>query len=968
MRAVRRGRVKLIPLMSSSAKLHARHPVASRIALYGTLLVVVVLGVLLRPRVPAPVTDTAWSEVDYEANEDVRRLQALVRIDTTPDTGREIDAARYLAGILEDAGLTVEIEEHPGAKANLWAILEGESEEALVLHNHLDVDPIRRPEDWVVPPFEARLEPPWIIGRGVFDMKSVTVAQLAAVLAAKERMDETGRRPRRSLIFLATSSEETGSGPGTRHILANRPELTRRFWAVLTEGGVLEAPSVGEVKYWGTSFAQKQFLEVTATSGSAERLEELRTALFEALRSAPPTALVPEVKAFATAYAPSRLHPDYRAALAEPERVLSEPGLFERLPALLKALFRNEAHPFAVEPSPAGGYRLRIVLHVLPGLDADAAAAELLPDRLLDGIDIRIHERRGAVRGSPLDHPAYVQLIESLRWRTGVEPGRVGPYLLTRYANDSRFFRNEGIASYGFTPFRLVSADTMTVAGPNEKIALPAFVEGVELYAQVVRDLLDAAPPPADPAALVANLPAPDDPVGWLQRYVSYDTSNPPGGERLAAEYLAALIERGDPEGEIEVRMLVSPDGRANLYARLPANAVETTGRGLVLLHHLDVVPAGDGWSRPPFGGELHRGRLWGRGALDAKSLGVAHLVAMLDLLESDRSRRRDLVLVASADEEAGGEDGVAWLLAEHPELFGDVEAVLNEAGVNRMAGDRLLWWGIETAQKQVLWLRVSAAGRGGHGSGFNPASPTHRLLRALNRVLDLEHPWRVTAAAHQAYRALAEFRQGEFAQVFDQPLDVVQAELDRRIRDGTLDRILLPGMSASFQDTVQITRIDNGAGPVNVAPGEASALIDARLLPDTDVDRFRRRVETVLGSGIHVEELLRSGRSPASSTSSDVYRTLEGVLGVHAPVAPTMIAGTTDSRFFRRHGVDAYGFSPFTLAAEDAGGIHGADERIPVEAFLRGCETMKQVVAALVLAQDDSLPSAVRGRRRGEP
>ena len=491
---------KLNQSMWSSAKLSARRPVASRIALYGTLLVAAVAFAVFRPSTPAPVFDTAWSEVDYAENEDVRRLQALVRIDTTSDAGREIDAASHLAGILERAGLAVEIEEHPGAKANLWAILEGESEEALVLHNHLDVDPIRRPEDWVVPPFEGRIDPPWIIGRGVFDMKSVTVAQIGAVLAAKERMDETGWRPERSLIFLATSSEETGSDLGTRHILANRPELARRFWAVFTEGGVLEAPWTGEVKYWGTSFAQKQFLDVTATSPSAERLERLRASLLRALRTAPPTAVVPEVRAFAAAYGPSRHHPDYRAALADPERVLSDPELFGRLPDLLKSLFRNEAHPFAVEESPSGGYRLRIVLHVLPGLDADAAAAELLPGRLLEGIDIRIHERRGAVRGSPLDHPAYVRLIDSLVRRTGVEPGRVGPYLLTRYANDARFFRRHGIAAYGFTPFNLLSVDTMTVAGPNEKIALPAFVEGAELYRRVVLDLLDAAPGPDGPS------------------------------------------------------------------------------------------------------------------------------------------------------------------------------------------------------------------------------------------------------------------------------------------------------------------------------------------------------------------------------------------------------------------------------------------------------------------------------------
>ena len=485
--------------MSNGAKLHARHPVAARLALYGTLLVVVVAAVVFLPRTaPAPAFDTSWRDVDYEADEDVRRLRDLVRIDTTPDTGREIDAARYLAGILEEAGIAVEIEPHEGARANLWAIVEGESRRALVLHNHLDVDPVRRPDEWAVPPFEGRIEPPWIIGRGAFDMKSVTVAQLAAMLAVKERMDATGRPPSRSLIFLATSSEETGSGPGTRHILSNRPELADRFWAVLTEGGVLEATWTNEVKYWGTSFAQKQFVEAMAAAPAAERLERLRADLLAALRAAKPVAVVPEVAAFAAAYGPSRQHPDYRAALAEPERALADPELFDRLPDLLKALFRNEAHPFFVEAAPGGGYRLRIVLHVLPGLDAEAAVAELLPARLLEGVEVRVEEPLGAAHGSPLDHPAYLGLTDSLRRRTGVEPDRIGPYLLARYANDSRFFRRSGIASYGFTPFRFLSVDSMTVAGPNEKIALPAFVDGVALYRQVV---LDLAYPPAGGAS-----------------------------------------------------------------------------------------------------------------------------------------------------------------------------------------------------------------------------------------------------------------------------------------------------------------------------------------------------------------------------------------------------------------------------------------------------------------------------------
>ncbi len=483
----------------SSAKSKAGHRAAARIALHGTLLAALVVAVVFSRRTaPPPVVESSWRNVDYEANEDVRRLRDLVRIDTTADSGREIDAARYLAGILEAAGIAAEIEPQEGARANLWAILEGESREALVLHNHLDVDPVRRPDEWTVPPFEGRIEPPWMIGRGTFDMKSVTVAQLAAVLAVHERMEATGRRPHRSLVFLATSSEETGSDLGTRHILASRPELADRFWAVLTEGGVLEATWTNDVKYWGTSFAQKQFLEVTAAAPTAERLARLRADLLAALRSAGPAAVTPEVAAFAAAYGPSRQHPQYRAALAAPERVLEDPELFESLPDLLKALFRNEAHPFFVEASPAGGYRLRIVLHVLPGLDAEAAAADLLPARMLDGVEIRVHERRGAAFGSPLDHPAYLQLTDSLRRRTGVEPDRIGPYLLARYANDARFFRLHGIAAYGFTPFRFLAVDSMTVAGPNEKIALPAFVEGVDLYRQVVLDLVlagDGAPP-----------------------------------------------------------------------------------------------------------------------------------------------------------------------------------------------------------------------------------------------------------------------------------------------------------------------------------------------------------------------------------------------------------------------------------------------------------------------------------------
>src|SRR5262245_28572493 len=165
---------------------------------------------------------------------------------------------------------------------------------------------------------------------------------------------------------------------------------------------------------------------------------------------------------------------------------------------------------------------------------------------------------------------------------------------------------------------------------------------------------------------LVASLPACAAPrlseaAVWLRDYLRIDTTNPPGRERRAVDHLAAILAR---EG-IPFRRLASAPGRESLYARLPAPG--SGGRAVLLLHHLDVVPAGPGWSVPPFSGEARDGSLWGRGAIDDKSLGIAHLAALVDLKRSGVRRTRDVVWLAVPDEENGGGLGTAWLLAKHP-------------------------------------------------------------------------------------------------------------------------------------------------------------------------------------------------------------------------------------------------------------------------------------------------------------
>ncbi|HEX2465214.1 MAG TPA: M20/M25/M40 family metallo-hydrolase [Thermoanaerobaculia bacterium] len=450
---------------------------------------------------------------------------------------------------------------------------------------------------------------------------------------------------------------------------------------------------------------------------------------------------------------------------------------------------------------------------------------------------------------------------------------------------------------------------------------------------------IGANAPRADVAAK-----AHDEVVEWLLGYLAIDTSNPPGNESAAAAYLSAILHA---EG-IPTRLLVTPKGRVNLYARLTAAA--PVGGPLVLLHHMDVVPPGDGWTRRPFAAEIDQGRVWGRGAIDAKSLGICHLAALVALQRERAQLKRDVIFLAVADEETGGAEGTQWLWKEHADLLEGAAFVLNEGGSNRVAGDRLFWWGIEVAQKRPLWLRVTTSGRGGHGSTYNPASATHQLVFSLAKLFETAPEMRVSAAAKDYFGALARFHGNAFEQVFGSgDLATVEREFQRMLDDGRINEVLLPGMTAFFQDTVQITSLATPTSSINVVPQQAEALVDVRLLPDTPVEDVLKRMRDAMGQNPSIEVLLSSPPTPPSSTQTELWTVLERTLGTEAPLVPSFITGTTDSRYFRERGIAAYGFSPFVLAGDEVRGIHGADESIPLERFKNGLLIMKKVVRASV-------------------
>ena len=429
--------------------------------------------------------DQTWTEVDYGALPEVQLLQEYVRVDTSPTTGSEMAGAEFLATKLRELGLEPHIESLGGGRANLWAVLEGEEPGALVLHNHIDVTPAVEENGWDHPPFEAVIDKAWVYGRGTFDMKSVAIAQLLAL----QEIIESGQEPRMSIVFLATGSEESGSHLGAAWIVQQHPELVDRFDLVLTEGGAVEPLTAESIKYWGIEFAQKWFAEGSICSASRRQLEAVRETLLEVTDSNYQLMLTDEVRTFLASYGGSRERSDYQRMMTDTQEVFSHPSSFGQLPIYIRSLFREEAVVFPVEEDPDGGYKMKLFLHLFPTSDIDEVQERLLPDWATFGTSVQIGEPLGTGSGTPVTHPAFEIMAEVVR--DHYPDARVGPHFLVWSATDSRFFRQAGIPSFGFSPFPIFATDTFRHDALNERLGLPGYVTGIEIYSQAVSRIVN---------------------------------------------------------------------------------------------------------------------------------------------------------------------------------------------------------------------------------------------------------------------------------------------------------------------------------------------------------------------------------------------------------------------------------------------------------------------------------------------
>jgi len=432
-----------------------------------------------------------------------------------------------------------------------------------------------------------------------------------------------------------------------------------------------------------------------------------------------------------------------------------------------------------------------------------------------------------------------------------------------------------------------------------------------------------------------------EEAVQILSDYLKVDTTNPPGKELAGARFLAGVLEK---EG-LSARVLESQPDRGNVVSTMKGKEGLLP---LILLHHIDVVPAeAEKWKYPPYSGAIVDGEIWGRGAQDCKSLGVIELLAFLLLKREGFQPKRDIVFMATADEETGGKWGVGWLFQNHPELM-KAEYVINEGGgVSMVVGQKNVY-SCQTAEKGICWLKLTFRGRPGHGSIPHNDNCVVKMARAIERIAAYRSPLRRTPTTENFIKGIA--KEQPFLRSFKLK-QLLNPLFSRWVESHTSDPGLKGMVGAILRNTFVPTVVQGGQ-KTNVIPSECFCQVDCRILPGVTPEMIKNELKGLLYDFRDYEvEILQT--SPASESPADnvLYRALDKALqkvDPRAKMVPTMLTGATDSRFFRDKGAVAYGFQPMTATSnlsEYLMRVHGHDERISAQDLLFGTRVLYQVL-----------------------
>lgn len=436
-------------------------------------------------------------------------------------------------------------------------------------------------------------------------------------------------------------------------------------------------------------------------------------------------------------------------------------------------------------------------------------------------------------------------------------------------------------------------------------LVLAGVAAGIVWWSQQLREELDGAYIPGQ------TEPTPE--ILLLQEYVRIDTSTPRGAAAGARWLVGQLRARG-----IEAELIQSAPDRLNVYARIRGRK---PGEGLLLFNHIDVVPASDGWTHPPFSGHIAFNQMYGRGTLDMKSVAICQLLAFADLV--DDQPEHDVVFLATADEETGSQYGMQWLLAHRPDVFANIRYGITEGGITEVMTESMTYFGIEVGGKQFVELIVEGPDQESLRQARFALEP-HMFPRDPHRILpSVRSYFKDVAPTRLAYRRLL-------------------ADIDRTVATGQFWRLPL-----AYRDLTQNTM---WAEAPLLRDGRWTMLIRQANLPDEQPDaRIALVAKIVEPYGARVARVTaKQGPMPVSTDATPLFEALRAeARRRYATEAGAIVLyrATTDARFLRARGIVCYGLSPFPVNFHQSNSIHGNDERIRLDWFMEGVGYLRRAV-----------------------
>lgn len=433
----------------------------------------------------------------------------------------------------------------------------------------------------------------------------------------------------------------------------------------------------------------------------------------------------------------------------------------------------------------------------------------------------------------------------------------------------------------------------------------------------------------------------------WLADLIRINTSNPPGNEQLAAMYVAGVLQK---EG-IKPEILDLAPGRSAVVARLRCSVVPDPSKALLLVAHLDTVPVERSrWTVDPFGAVIKDGHLYGRGAIDDKGMLAANLAVFVGLKRANAHINRDVIFLATADEEGGGDSSIRMLIAKYWDKFAAGFAI-NEGGNVFMKNGKVQYIGVQASEKVAANISVMARGPSGHASQPTKDNAVVHLAAAIAKIGSYTAPVHFTAIVRRYFEGIVPLEDdeiGKWIRSMDTPDRGEHAQ--RVVSDAS------PLWNAMMRATIAPTVLSAGVAN-NVIPAEARANLNVRLLPGDSINTVVNDLNKLVNDpGVKLEVQPNAGlAAPPSSLESAFYNLICQVASREfggAPALPFQSTWSTDSAQLRLHNVQAYGLVPFPLADEDLKRMHGDDERIPLAAFDKGVDVLTKIVTEFAVTR----------------